>query len=362
MNLDLNPKNFIFLSKLKADSYLNNDLDNSFIIFKSINDILYLIYANMNNSIVSYNLINIKKINEIKNCHLKKITNFRHHLDKINKRDLILSISARDYTLKVWNIYNFECIFNLNNIYDFQSKIISHKLLYSACFLTDKKQNYIIISDCSDFIYSSESGPIEIFDLNGKQIKEIKESINYNTFFIDTYFDEKYSKNYIITGNCGFVESYDYNNNKIYQKYTHFNEPNKYNNLYCYESLIVSTLGDNNNDKNILKLVVSCIDGFIKIWNFHSGEILETIKVFGVFLHGICLINNNYLAVGCGDKSIKTIDVNKKRVIKVLNCHKDVYCIKNFIHPLYGICLISQGMTDYIYEKNDDIILWINKT
>lgn len=352
MNLDLNPKNFIFLSKLKVDSYLNNNLDNSFIIFKSINDIFYLIYANTDNSIVSYNLINTKKINEIKNCHLNKITNFRHHLDKINKRDLILSISAKEYTVKVWNIYNFECILNLN--YNFHSINNAHKLLYSACFLTDNKQNYIVTSDCSDFIYSSESEPIKIFDLNGKQIKEIKESINYNTLFIDTYFDEKYSKNYIITGNCGFVGSYDYNNNKLYQKYTHYNKSNIYNQIYTYESLIISTLSDNNNEKNILKLIASCSDGFIKIWDFHSGETLEIIKVFGAFLHGICLINNNYLAVGCGDKSIKIIDINKKRVIKVLNCFNDVYCIKNFIHPLYGLCLISQGILD--------IILWVNKT
>ena len=117
----------------------------------------------------------------------------------------------------------------------------------------------------------------------------------------------------------------------------------------------------NNKEKGVLKLISSCSDGFIKIWNFHSGEIIKIIKVFGVFLHGICLINNNYLAVGC-DKSIKIVDINKKRVIKVLNDDNNVYCIKNFIHILYGICLISQGMSEYIYRKNADIRLWINKT
>ena len=365
MNSDLNPKNFILFCNLKGDCYSYSELDNSFIIFKSINSILYLISASVNNSIISFNLINTKKINEIKKWYQKAITNFRHHLDKINKRDLILSISASDYIVKVWNAYNFECILNLNNIHIFHSKNYGYKL-YSACFLTDNKQDYIITSDCSDYIYSSESDPIKIFDLNGNKIKEIKESIINNTFFIDTYYDEKYSRNYIITGNCGFIESYDYNNNKIYHKYTHHNDLNNKNNIYSYESLIISTLGDNNNnnEKIILKLIASCSDGFIKIWNFHSGELLKIIKVFGTFLHGICLINNNYLAVGCGDKTIKIVDIKKKKVIKVLYDNNYVCCIKNFIHPLYGICLISQGMkinkyNNYIY--NNGISLWVNK-
>ena len=41
-----NPKNIKFLSDIVNDSYAHCNLDNSFTIFKSINDILYLIYAN----------------------------------------------------------------------------------------------------------------------------------------------------------------------------------------------------------------------------------------------------------------------------------------------------------------------------
>ena len=126
-----------------------------------------------------------------------------------------------------------------------------------SMFLTDNKPNYIIVSDCSDFLYSSESDPIKVFDLKGNKIKEIKDSINNNTFFIDVYFDEKFSKTYIITGNCGFVESYDYNNNKIYNKYNHFNEINNKNHIYTYESVIIRALGDNNKEKGVLKLISS---------------------------------------------------------------------------------------------------------
>ena len=93
------------------------------------------------------------------------------------------------------------------------------------------------------------------------------------------------SNNYIISGNCGFIEAYDYINDKKYHKYTQFNDSNNKNPniIYSYDSIVISTLDDINNEKTILKLIASCSDGFIKIWNFHSGEILKVIKVFGVF-------------------------------------------------------------------------------
>ena len=33
---------------------------------------------------------------------------------------------------------------------------------------------------------------------------------------MDTYYDNNYNKNYIITGNEGYVISYDFNENEIY--------------------------------------------------------------------------------------------------------------------------------------------------
>ena len=360
MNLDLNPKNFQLYFNLTRDSYTAYNLDNTFAIFKSVNKIIMVIYGNIEKSIISYNLINKQKINEIKNAHQNTISNIRHHLDIINKRDLFLTISARDYNVKVWNMNNYECLLNLNNIHYIHSKNYGHKL-YSACFLIYNNQNYIITSDCSDFIYTSNSDPIKIFDLNGNKINEIKHTTNNNTLFIDTYFDEKNSNNYILTGNYGFVESYDYNNNRVYHKYTHYNNSNKYEHTYSYESLIISTLDDINNEKKTLKLIATCSDGHIKFWNFHSGEMLQIIKVFGVFLHSICLININFLAVGCGDKSIKIVDIKKGKVIKVLFGSDDVICIKIFIHPSFGICLISQEKSEFYGINNNHISLWVDK-
>ena len=78
----------------KPDKYEYYFIDNTFCVFKSINNIIYLIFANKNDSIISYNLTNFQKINEIKNAHNREIIGFRHCLDIINKRDLIISIST----------------------------------------------------------------------------------------------------------------------------------------------------------------------------------------------------------------------------------------------------------------------------
>ena len=61
------------------------------IIFKSIDDLVYFIYTNEKKSIISYNLIYNKKINEIKKAHNSVIMNFRHYLDKDKKQNLVLS-------------------------------------------------------------------------------------------------------------------------------------------------------------------------------------------------------------------------------------------------------------------------------
>ena len=88
-----NPEDIKFLSNMTEDSFAADNSDNSFTVFKAINNILYFIYSNENKSIICYDLENEKTIKEIKSNHDEYITNFRHYLDKINKRDLILSIS-----------------------------------------------------------------------------------------------------------------------------------------------------------------------------------------------------------------------------------------------------------------------------
>jgi WD40 repeat protein len=104
------------MNNIVRDSYTFNSFNNSLSEFQSVDDIIYIIYSNKNRSIISFNLIKNKKIAEIKNAHEKDISNIRHCLDIINKRDLIISVSAEDNNIKLWNVQNFECLYNFKNI------------------------------------------------------------------------------------------------------------------------------------------------------------------------------------------------------------------------------------------------------
>ena len=230
-----NPLDIEFLTNLIVNSSSKFGLDNTFIVFESINYVLYLIYADENKSIISYNIIDNCIANKIKNAHNRYITNFRHFLDKFNKRDLIISISYEDNNIKLWNINNFECLLNIKDANKSGE-------LYSACFLYENNQIYIISSNnknYSDDIQPTE--PIRVFDLNGNKVKEIEDS-DEDTFFIDSYYDNKLCKNFIIAGNIFNSKSYDFNENKLYYNYSNYDIE------YSYSIII-------NENEKIIKLI-----------------------------------------------------------------------------------------------------------
>ena len=329
-----NPYNIHFLNDLINNSYsYYSFLDNTFCLFKSLYESLYLIYTNINKSIISFNLIENKKMNEIKNAHNEYITNFRYYLDRINKKDLIISISGNDNNIKLWNIINTECLLDLKNINN-------NGNLYSGCFLNNNNQTYLVTSN---YNYYGICEPIKIFDFNGNKIKEIEDS-NDQTYFIDSYFDNQLNITFIVTGNKNNVKSYDFYNNEIYHKYDDNDNKGHYS--------IIIYLKDNK-----VKLIELSDDKNVRIWNFHLGELLEKIKVSQNYsLSGLCLWQNEYLFVGCYDKTIKLIQLNNGKIIKSLSHHnKKVLTIKKIYHPEYGECLISQGL-------DQKIKLWINKS
>ena len=129
-------------------------------------------------------------INEIKNAHSTAVTHFCHHLDKANKRDLILTIPFPDisYEIKIWNVKNFDCLLILP-----KDKVNKKGNLFASCFLDDFNQIYIVTSKFG-FNYDQNPDRIKIFDLYGKKIKEINDSEKDQTIFIDTYYDKKLSK------------------------------------------------------------------------------------------------------------------------------------------------------------------------
>ena len=346
INKFVNPKNIHFEKDLSHDSYSFDESDslftNTFIVFKSIDNIYNLIYTNKINSIISYDLINNKKIIEIRNAHLKTITNLKNYLDKNNKKDLILSVSYQDNNIKIWNNKNWEALLDIRNIN-------RDGLLKSACFLEDNNQIYIVTSNFN-YNYSFNIDPIKIFDLTGKKIKEIKKSKDV-TFFIDCYYNKKCNKNYIVAGNSGNAKSYDYMENKIYCKYCDNDK------IYrVYHTVIIK------DEEGIVDFIALSNDNYIRIWNFDSGLLLKSIFIINDnilsynMLFSICLWNNEYLFVGSSDETIKLVDINSGNIIKnISNINSVILTIKKINHPKYGECLITHG------SRNGQIKLWIIK-
>ena len=233
------------------------------------------------------------------------------------------------FNIKLWDINNYQCLLDIK-------KINNSGFLDSACFFNYNKQIYIITSNanyvCSELI--------KIFDFNGEKVNEINNS-NDITVFIDTYYDKKTSKNYILTGNYGYVKSYDYDENKLYHKFCD-------NDSKSHDSIVI------NINEDIIKLIESSEDGNIRIWNFHSGILLNRIKINNRSLYGICLWNNEYLFLGCKDKTIKLVEIKSGKIIKnYIGENTYALTIKKIILPKLGECLICQGW------KNEQIKIWV---
>ena len=328
INIDTNSQNFINSSiTLIKDAYGYYDMDNTFISLNSSNDVSHIIYVKENNSIIDYNLTEKNIIAEIKNAHEKVITSFNFYTEKRKKIDLIMSVSAEDCNIKLWRLSDWNCILYLRDIY-------LSGCLFSGCFINENNNIYIVTSNCADV-----SDLIKVYNFNGEIVNTINNSYE-ETYFIDVYYEKEFNKIFIITGNKGYVKSYDYINNTLYKKY-YDNDLNK-----SHDSVVVSKCKEN---EEIVNLIDSCQNGFISIWNFHLGIILHKINIGYNYLEGICLWNEQYLFVGGGDSSIKLIEIKNGLIIKSLSGHNEnVLSVKKINNKKYGECLISQGNDGHI--------------
>ena len=328
-----NPEKSYYIKDLSAKSYNCYSVDKTFIIFKAINTITYIVYATKDVSIICYSLNNEQIISEISNAHEREyITNFSHLYNKKTNSDIIMSISGDNNNIKLWNFLNWDCILNLKNVNQIG-------FLESACLLNVENNYYIITSNWN----YEEVEKVKIFDFKGNKINELVNS-DEKTYYINAYYEYETEIYYIIVGNHNYIKVYDYNKNKVYKKYFE-NENGAHLSSVVYHN------------KDVLELIESCVDGFLRIWNFHRGKLLykidTTVDNFkGIF--GICLWNEKYLFIGCNNSEIKLIDLKNKNICKRLFGHKKlITCIKRVIHPKYGEALISQGY------KNDQLKLWI---
>jgi hypothetical protein len=325
-NSDINLCFYKDLSKSFVDDFFSS-INDTFTIFNSINNILYLIFASIEKSIIAYDLKNFQKICELKNAHNKYITNFRHIFDKNEKKDIIMSVSAIDNNLKLWNVSKWNCFLEIKNVNE-------KGALFSASFLLESNNIFILTSNYNFF---KKKEPIKLFNLKQEKIFEIK--IDLSIIYIDCYYENDYNDIFIIINGQNKIFSYDYTNKKIYNKYG--------KNKCSYFSIFV------HNNKKDSKLFASNFDGSIEIYGFHSGQQLNEININFKGFYGLCLWNENNLLVACCDNAIKIINLKEKKLKKSLYGHSNYVTTlkKIYIHNL-GECLISQGIT------SDTIKLW----
>ena len=317
---------------IKTSSYTRNPKDNTFIIFNSKDSILYLIFGTEKRSIISYNVNDNKKMIEIKKAHDDDIIEFNYCYDKTNNREIIMSLSPLNF-LKIWDLKNWECILVL-------TKINKIGLLSCSCFLNIKDDIYIVTSNSN---YGVGTEKIKIYNLKGEIVKQINNS-NESTLFTSTYYDEGLSATYIIASNKDYIKAYDYDNNKLYHKYYEKNNGHHF-------TVIVNKI------EGLVRLIEPCSsDGFIRIWNFHHGNLLCKIST-NEKICSLCLWNNKYLFSGTIDGKIILIDLINQVVVKTIDkAHKNwVNCIKKFKNNKYGECLVTQGFDEQIQIYSNKI-------
>ena len=331
------PTNIEFKSNLKED-ILNDESfsQNVFLLFKAFDNKYYLIYYNEDRFIVSYDICTNTRIKKIKIDDSENTpTCFNHFPDVYQKRDLIMTISAKSNTINVYDFPDFNLILNY-------PKINKNGYLNTANFFSYDKKIYIM---STNHRYSRKNvDPIKIYDLDANRIKELKDS-NENVSFIDSYYDKKISKKFILAGFSRYIRSYDFEKNSIYKTYK-----DKYNPFH--RNVII------NDYDEVVKLIESSSDGYVRIWDFHKGDLIKRILVDKEGAYGICLWNKESLFVGIKNE-IKLINIETGDIISnidynldhlLYNHSGDIVAIKKINIPQYGECLVTSSYSPKIIK------------
>ena len=330
--ISVSPINLKITKTLTQSSYIEYSIDNAFDAFESLSGELLLVYATKFKSIECFDLVKQKFTKTILNAHNSMILIIKHYCPNYQDKDIILSSSnTPDFGVKIWDIPNWSCIYNLNKVYE-QGNMLA------VCILFDEyqKESYIFTSN--------DSGSIKIWGMDGKYIKDINKTENNETYFLDTYYDKTELKYFLIAGEMKCVKSYELSTHQLFRTYIDANSFAEHTSAFVYQN------------GGVTELVECEFYGYIRTWNFHTGNLIKKIEISKrIPLVSMCLWNKNYLLVSCVDYTIKLVDFKNLVFIKSFKGHDNEVCtIKKIVHPTYGECLISQGLA------NEQIKMWTN--
>ena len=302
-------QNNLTINTEKSNYYENHKI----IAFKSIDDILYLIYETHSYETVIYNLSTNQIMSRIDIDYGKK--DIRHIFDDCNKRDLLLVVV--ECYIYIFNIRNIKCINKFK---------IEYNERPLGSFIKDNNQINVVVSNNSNNL-------IDIFNLNGIKEKSLIKEGKGDIINLEAYYDKNLKKSYIIiSGNFviyykkDYVISIDYDKNQIYHKYNTDDE---------VTNIIISDIQDE------IKMICS-IYNYILIFGFHSSKMIK--KIFFNGAYGICLWSNDFLIAGNTN-----IFIDRSHNSHPLQ--NDDFTIKGKIHQIYLIDLKSNK----IKKINEDI-------
>lgn len=216
--------------------------------------------------------------------------------------------------------------------------------LYSANFLYENNQINIISYNYDYGKYHK----LNIFNLDGTQIEQIKYQ-HGKILFLKTYFNKKNNKSYIITCHYSYLLSYDYTKGKTYHKYKDIGTTAKLTSAVIIDQ-----------DEQI-KLIESCLDGNIRIWDFDTSKLLNKINIeYLKELNSICVWKNNYIFVGGEKGIIVLIDLKSGKIVKKIEPSTEP-CI-SAKDPNYINWLNEHPKFKEIIDINSNDILSIKKT
>jgi small GTP-binding protein len=133
--------------------------------------------------------------------------------------------------------------------------------MLSVCLHFDEyqKESYIFTSN--------DSGFIKIWGMDGQFIKNINKTENNETYFLDTYYDETELKYFLISGEMKCVKSFELNTHQLFRTYIDNNSFAEHLSAFVYKNM------------GVVELVECEFYGYIRIWNFHSGNLIKKIEI-----------------------------------------------------------------------------------
>jgi WD40 repeat protein len=231
--------------------------------------------------------------------------------------DYLLSTSY-ERNCKVWDLKQNSCVATVSSCH-------AGYYLYSALIIFDNLKDstpYIVTTAPNEFT--------KVWDFKGNHVKDIAAVSDY-TYFINTWYDNKNNKIYIVNANSSDIKIYDFRSGDLFKTF-------KSESVTWHMSALVHELNE------VPHLFETDGNGHLRIWNVNTGAILKDVHVTGCNLRGLCLWNDKYVIAASSDKSFKIFDIETGTYTTITG-HDNVLCtIEKIEHPNLGECLLTSAI------------------